>query len=65
MNRLAGIIRKWGGQGLVEEANDLRVAAVSVRDLQEDESFELAENIEANDVRIEALDALEVLYSEN
>src|SRR5258708_37389401 len=65
MNRLAKILRKRDGQGLVEEADDLGVAAVSIRDLQEGDPFELAENVQANYVGVEALDALEVLHAEN
>jgi hypothetical protein len=65
MNWLAKIFRKRDGQGLVEEANDLGVAAMSIRDLQEGDPFELAENVQANYVGVESLDTLEVLHAEN
>src|SRR6266581_8841135 len=65
MNRLARILWKRDRQGFVEEANDLGVAAISIRDLQEGDPFELAENIQANNVGVEALDTLEVLDAKN
>src|SRR6266536_2480505 len=65
MNRLARILWKRDRQGFVEEANDVGVAAISIRDLQEGDPFELAENIQANNVGVEALDTLEVLDPKN
>src|SRR5690242_1161931 len=55
LNRLAKILRKRDGHGLVEEADDLGVAAMSIRDLQEGDPIELAENVQANYVGVEAL----------
>jgi hypothetical protein len=40
------------------------VTRVSVRDLEEDDALELPQNVEPNNVSVEALDTLEVFHSE-
>ena len=42
MNRFAGILRKGHRQRFVEQADDLGVTAVSVRDLEEGDALELS-----------------------
>lgn len=65
MNRFASILWEGRRQRLVEQADDLRVASISIRHLEEGDPVGLAQDVEANDLGVEALDALEILHSEH
>lgn len=65
VDRLPRILRERDGQGLVEEADDLSVTTVSIRDLQEGNSLELLKNVEADDLGVEALDRMEIPHTKD
>ena len=64
-DRLPGILGERDGQGLVEQPDDLSVAAVAVADLEEGDAVELPQDVEPDDLHVEALDRLEITDAED
>jgi hypothetical protein len=64
-DRLPRVLGERDGQGFVEQPDDLSVAAVPVRDLEKRDAVELLQDVEPDDVYVEALDRLEITNAED